>query len=246
MPELRAAKARSRSLLRRLGVDIRRYSPAQSFDARRARLLETRGITTVLDVGANTGQFASVLRKGGFAGRIVSLEPLSEPFKELAQRAASDARWTCHRIALGRQSGPAIMNVSRNSWSSSLLPIEERSVRYAPDSVYVGTERVEVARLDDVWSSLITHDEVVYIKLDVQGYELEVVGGASASTARSPAIELELSLVPLYTGQPLFREVIDELERIGFELFSLEPEFSDPVSGRLLQMNVILLGQATP
>jgi FkbM family methyltransferase len=213
-------------------------------DVRRARLLERLRIDLIVDAGANIGQYATEVRRSGYAGRIVSFEPLSAPFSKLVRLAAADPRWECRQAAVGDRDGWSTINVAGNDGqSSSFLEMLDRHVQAAQESAYVGRERVWCARLDSLLASGIGESERVWLKLDVQGHEVAALAGARRLLPRVAAIEAELSLVPLYRHQPLFREVIDYLEREGFGLVGLVPGFSDPRTGELLQMDGIFVRQ---
>ena len=109
---------------RHAGFEVHRYNPVRSLDARFFHLLGVHGVDGVYDVGANDGQFGTYLREGGYAGPIVSFEPLEEAHRTLAERARSDPAWTvAPRGAVGGESGVLNMQVAGNSTSSSLLPL---------------------------------------------------------------------------------------------------------------------------
>lgn len=222
-----------------LGIDIIRYSSTHFFELRRQKLIRRRRISLVLDVGANSGQYAMEIRRRGYRGRIVSFEPLSSAFQELRRNAALDALWAPMRLALGDEDGTATINVSRNSWSSSLLPLGPRHLSNAPDSAYVGTEEVSLARLDSVAPDLLEDDDEVLMKLDVQGYELRALLGSERTLEHVDLIEAELSLVPLYPGQALLEEVVAFLSERGFAPVWLEPGLYDERADHLLQVDVI-------
>jgi FkbM family methyltransferase len=230
--------------LRRLGYELRPYTPGPApyeEDMRRAKLLRSEAIDLVLDVGANVGQYAQRLRRAGYEQRIVSFEPLAAAFTELQQAAARDPLWESRRLALGDTDGSAEIHVAANSWSSSLLDLGQRHLASAPDSAYTGTETVPVARLDSVWDELVREGERVFLKLDVQGFEMHVLRGAEGHLERVAGVQAELALTSLYEGDTPWREVIDHLERRGFELAGLEPGFEDPETGRMLQADGILI-----
>ena len=105
-------------------------------------------------------------------------------------------------MALGAESGTAEIPVAGNSDSSSLLAMGERHVRSDPASVYVGTETVEVSTIDEVWHRIARHGEKVFLKLDVQGFELEALRGAERSLPRIHGAQVEPSAVPLNEGAP--------------------------------------------
>ena len=232
--------------LRRMGYELQPYDrgiPVQprDDDFRRVKLMASRGITVVLDVGANIGQFALRTRAAGYEGRIVSFEPMSAAFAELSERAGPDPAWDCRREALGSSTERSRINISQNSYSSSLLPIEDRHVGSAPGSAYVGAEEISVVPLDSIWDEVVASSDRPFLKLDVQGFELVALLGAERSLAGLAGVETELSLVPLYEGAPGYRDVIDHLERAGFRLAGLEPNFFDPETAELLQADAIFV-----
>jgi FkbM family methyltransferase len=233
--------------LRRLGYELHAYPPPIALDAddeRRSRLLAARAISLVLDVGANEGQYAQRLRAAGYGGRIVSFEPLAEVHARLERATASDRSWEARRLALGEEDGEAELNVAANTYSSSLLPMGERHLESAPQSAYVGTETVPAARLDSIWDELARERDRVWLKLDVQGYELHVLRGAAAKLATVDVVQAEMALVPLYEGDVPWRELVDWLGERGFRLAGLEAGFGDPDTGELLQADGIFLRDA--
>jgi len=235
-----------RAAARQFGIDIRRYSPRNDADLRRLRILETNCVDLVLDVGANVGQYGTKLRESGYSGRIVSFEPGCRAFAVLQDRAAADPGWRCERLVLGDHAGPARLSIANNLASSSLLDITELHLVAAPEARTVGTEEVLVRTLAEVLPNLIDETERPFLKVDVQGYELSVLRGAEDWMARILGAEIELSLTPLYRGQPLFREVLDFLEAADLALASLEPGLSDPRTGRLLQMDGLFVPRSSP
>jgi FkbM family methyltransferase len=232
------------SVLHRLGYELHPYPappPVDEADRRRQRLLRSRAVTLVLDVGANVGRYGESLRATGYRGRIVSFEPLSAPFAELAARSAQDPRWDARRLALGEEDGVAEINVAGNVASSSLLPMGARHLQSAPESAYIGTERIDTVRLEGVWDELAGPADRVWLKLDVQGYELHALRGAETILDRLEVIQAEMSLQHLYEGDVTWRELLAWLEERGFRLAGLEPGFEDPDSGELLQADGIFV-----
>ena len=124
IPLMTTMKQLARQVLHRVDVDIVRYR--KSTQAVRIRILRHVGVTVVLDVGANSGQYVQLLRRSGYGGRIVSFEPLSVAFAELSQGALGDPLWDCRRLAIGDEEGTTTIHVAGNSWSSSLLPMLDR------------------------------------------------------------------------------------------------------------------------
>jgi FkbM family methyltransferase len=242
----RALLGAQAAMRRWLRLDVRRWAPSGVAAARRLRILSDAGVSTVLDVGANRGQFAKELRAGGYGGRIVSFEPLGAAFTALEEAASDDPLWSCHRLALSDGEGEAELHVAGNAVSSSLLDMEARHLEAAPESRYVGVERVRQARLDALVDELALPTDGLYLKVDVQGYESRVIEGARAVLPRIVAIESELSLVPLYREQLLFREMLDLLDDAGYGPVSLEAAYADPRNGHVLQVDGIFLRRAAP
>ena len=205
------------------------------------KLMHNERIDLLLDVGANAGQYGQGMRGAGYRGRIVSFEPLADAHQRLTSVAAEDPAWETRRLALGEQDGTAQINVAGNSLSSSLLPMRERHLQAAPEAAFVRTEEVPTARLDSIWDEVTAGDERPWLKLDVQGFELHVLLGASDCLDRVRAVEAELSLVPLYEGDTPWRELIDWLGERGFSLAGIEAGFVDPKTRRMLQFDGIFL-----
>jgi FkbM family methyltransferase len=224
-------------LARRAGYDIVRYNLQAHPKTRFARLLEERGITLVLDIGANIGQFALELRSFGYRGRILSCEPGAEAFAQLQRQTAGDPGWTCRKVALGAREGSASLHLSANSQSSSLLQINARHVEAEPTSRTVAVETVPVTTVDALLAGEQKTGEKVFLKIDTQGFEHEVLAGATASLALLGGVQVEMSLQPLYEGQVLFDDLLALLRKAGFMLVDIEPVFHHPGTGELLQVD---------
>ncbi len=146
-------------MLRRLGYDLHRHIPALSSDAQRSAILDNQGVNLVLDVGANAGQFGLSLRASGYAGRIVSFEPLESARRILVAASAGDERWeVADRAAIGHEEEEIDLHVSANSVSSSALEMLDTHLRSAPGSHYVGVERVALRRLDALAATYMRPD----------------------------------------------------------------------------------------
>ncbi len=229
----------ARKVLKRMGRDVVAYDHTTHPVARRMHLLRIAGVNVVLDIGANVGHFGHELRELGYRGRIESFEPLKSAYSKLVEAARDDAMWKTHNCAVGSIDGTSEINVAANLQSSSLLAMLPRHLESAPYSSYQGIEQIEVRRLDSIAPGVVGSGDVVYIKSDTQGYEAEVVNGGEETLRRAVGVQMELSLVPLYSGETLLAEMIHELDERGFQLVSIEPAFADPVTGQLLQVDGI-------
>lgn len=219
-----------------MGFDVTRYPPLPDTLALRKRLMARFAIDTVLDVGANTGQYALQLRHElGFRGRIVSFEPSAGAYAALSRAAAGDPLWRAVHCALGDEDAEANMHVAGNSVSSSLLDMLPAHEKAAPASTYVGSERITVRRLDGLFDDLCAPGASVYLKIDTQGFERHVLDGAGSALRRVGTLQLELSFRPLYRGELPFHQMVCYLRERHYALIALEPGFADPRSGELLQ-----------
>lgn len=172
-------------------------------------------LRTVVDVGANKGQFALLALELFPAATVHAFEPLAEPHARLAAWSAGEPRLVRHRLALATASGTVVMQVAARDDSSSLRSITPRQVAQFPGTHRVGEESVAVARLDGVLGpgDLIAP---AFLKIDVQGSELDVLRGAGALLDRFDWVYAECSFVELYGGQALAGEVATFLAAAGF------------------------------
>jgi FkbM family methyltransferase len=223
-----------------IGLEVKRKNLDEDPLVQLCRGLKKAGVTCVFDIGANTGQFATDLRRCGYDGKIISFEPLPTEHSILMDKSKYDPLWIVHeRVAIGAKREKAQINISRNSVSSSLLPMLESHKSSAPKSEYIENSEVDVIDLDSVMIKYIKQDDLCFIKIDTQGYESFVIEGAKELIKRAKGIMCELSLIPLYEGQALWVEIIDRLRIDGFMLWSYHPGFYDSKTGRTLQVDAI-------
>lgn len=195
-------------------------------------------ITVLIDVGANKGQYARDCRKQGYKGKIVSFEPLPETYEVLSGFAKKDQFWSVHdRCAIGAESGETEINIAQNSLSSSILPMMKAHIDAASSSRYVGKAKTNVIPLDSIFDLYCKPDDKIFLKIDTQGFESEVLKGAEKSLAKIAVVQLEMSIVPLYEGQKLYDYFIDYFKERGFFLWSIEAGFCDRASGQHLQFD---------
>ncbi len=207
--------------------------------ARRQRTFETTGVTVLLDVGANEGQFAALVRARGFEGRLVSFEPVPEAYEKLAQARAADASWTGVHAALGSRRGTLPMTVTADTRCSSLLPVGAIA-EYIPVAAPARTIEVPVERLDALWEELVRTGDVVALKIDTQGYEVSVLDGLGERLAEVTVLEVELALLPLYEGGSALEVLLPWLTAAGFGVVSLDDGHVDRATGQVLDVDVLL------
>jgi FkbM family methyltransferase len=240
------------NLLRRNGYDIVRRAPAQPGAASAHPVihypptawLDAHPIRTILDIGANAGDFALTMA-GRFPGaRILSFEPLAGPYAELARKTAGEPRCTAIRCAVGEADSTIEMRPCTYSPSSSLLPMTDVHREAFPFTAGEGSpEVIRVRRLDDIAAETDLEDEML-VKIDVQGFEGHVIRGGMATLRRARGIIVETSFVPLYDGQPSFDDVYRALCGLGFVYAGNWDQLPDAKTGRVLQADAIFLRSA--
>jgi len=225
-----------RSLLRSAGLDVRWYrgAPPHSLEA----LLALYGVETVFDIGANAGMSGRYLRNLGFRGTIVSFEPVMRYYRELEREAANDPHWLCENVAVGDAEGEMEINVSgAGGASSSFLQITAAATSHVPELAYVGRERVRVRTVDALAREHYPHGDRLFLKLDVQGYERNVLEGARETLDRIVGLRIELSVLRCYEGEPLLCDMLPYLQSLGFSLAGIEPAWSDPRTQEVFQLD---------
>ncbi|MBS4058919.1 MAG: FkbM family methyltransferase [Bacteroidetes bacterium] len=231
----------SRKIVRDYGWDLNVVPLIGGVSGERLlKLLTVQNIDLVIDVGANQGQYANQLFELGYTGKVLSFEPLSLAYQKLQTASRAYPSWeVAERCAVGDIDDEIEINVSRNSFSSSILPIQPTHTNLAPDSEYIGTEKVKIVRLDTVLPKYFRQAKAPFLKIDVQGFDEQVLAGASAILPQIKGLQLELSLVELYKGEKLFQEMLAKAFDLGFELHNLFPEFTDEKTGRLMQADAV-------
>lgn len=218
---------RIRNLLRTRGYEIVRSERSSNLLALHlSHLLPRYGINCVLDVGAREGEFGWWLRGTGYTGRIVSYEPIAAHVSTLRALAERDGNWEVRPYALGAEDTTAALNVTQlTHFSSFREPGELAAASYTEETRVVGRPEVAVHRLDGVFDDAVAgiDDPRVYLKLDTQGWDLEVLRGAEGCLDRVTALQSEMSFRALYVDMPSFAEAWDAVSGYGFEMSGVFP-----------------------
>jgi FkbM family methyltransferase len=206
-------------------------------------LIRKLNINCVFDVGANRGQYGRFLREWGYKGRIISFEPVSADFAVLKEQAAADPDWQAHQIALGETEAEKEINVTSDSLFNSFLE---------PSAFIIGQglrveqrERVRIRPLDALFDQCLENitDPQPYLKLDTQGYDFKVLGGAKNAIQHIAAMQVELSVKAVYKNAPYYLEGIGRLEEMGFEVTGLFPIARDNAL-RVLEFDCVMVRTA--
>lgn len=199
----------------------------------------TLELIAFLDVGANIGQTGNELRDLGYTGRIVSFEPQRKAYSKLYEVATLDPKWDAFNYGLGNRNAMNRLNISGLDASSSFLQFTENAIANLPDLVYVDSEMVETKRLDSVYTEICGKSKCVFLKIDTQGYESQVLEGCGETIANIVGLQLELSIVPQYAGEFLAEDMIKLIRGFGFTPYWFLPGHRNRYTSQLYQMDVI-------
>jgi len=205
-------------------------------------LLRELDVNCVLDVGANVGQYARRLRAGGYAGRIVSFEPVAALADELRRAASDDPDWQVMQCALGEVDEETEINV-RPGAMSSLLPSSDFGKTWSKRLRETEAQTIQVRRLDGVFAEAVAgiDEPRVYLKLDTQGFDLQAFAGGGECLKQVVGMQSEVSCVPIYDNMPRLPEQISTYEAQGFEITGMFPVTRHRASLRVIEFDVTMV-----
>jgi FkbM family methyltransferase len=205
-------------------------------------LIRQLGVNCVLDVGANVGQYARRLRRGGYAGRIVSFEPVPAIAEKLRDAARDDPEWRVVECALGDADEEAEINVRPGSMSS-LLPSSEFGKTWHDRLKEAEAQKISVRRLDGLFDEAVAgiDEPRVYLKLDTQGYDMQAFAGAGDRLKEIAGMQSEVACVPIYDGMPRLPDQIAAYESAGFEITGMFPVTRHRASLRVIEFDVTMV-----
>lgn len=208
----------ARSLARMKGWELSKRLQEEAI----RNLLSERHVDLVVDCGANVGEFGSQLRKRGYKGRILSIEPSTSAFVKLANRSLRDPEWDAHKGALGSEAAKLSLNIGSHGEgelssfyqsAKSVLPID-----------FAGTELVNVVRFDQLLDDLdVEDDRHIFLKVDTQGHDLEVMRGVGDRLKQVVGFMTEMSVQPIYEGTPSHWQMLEFAREAGFEPIAFMP-----------------------
>lgn len=199
-------------------------------------------LLTIIDVGANKGQFALACRVWAPYARIISFEPLKTPAKTFKTLFGGDANVSLYEVAVGPKIQRSVIHVSEHEDSSSLLPIGPNQIALFPGTNEKGVVEIDVAPL----SSYLMPEDIKspsMLKLDVQGFEMEALKGCESMIKKFDFIYCECSFIELYSGQKLAFEIIEWLHQRQFNFVGISNVSFDP-TGQAIQADFLFKQEA--
>lgn len=232
-----------RPLAALFGYDIVRNSRDVFLERHLHNMFQKHGIDTVIDVGANEGQYGKMLRNIGFTGTILSFEPLSDAYQILSTRARSDKNWHTYNFALGDREEELDLNVTNyNDFSSFLLPNAYSESTFQHKSRVDRHETVTIRMLDNVFNDLPdTSNQKIHLKMDTQGYDLKVFSGATNSLQHVRTMQSEISIRELYEGMPDYITSLSAFRDAGFNISGLFPVTRDKNDLSVIEFDCVMV-----
>ncbi|MEY2778192.1 MAG: hypothetical protein RL008_288 [Actinomycetota bacterium] len=217
------------------GIGSKMDSPFTSI----VRNLQESKVSNVIDIGANVGQFGLDIRRHGFQGQIISYEPVFETFSSLTHTMKRHQPWKAFQLGLGSSESERTINISGNAGlSSSILEMGSLHLEIFPNSATVAKQKISISTIDKQLTVLGLQPHEIMLKLDVQGFEAEVLKGAFHSLSKIPLCYLEVSITPLYEGEMSFLPILIELSKFGHEVIDVFRGMKAN-DGRLLQLDIL-------
>ncbi len=227
-----------RKLIQKTGFDFHRYFPGVD----KYKYFHSLSIKTVLDIGANIGQFAKEIREKLPGVKIYSFEPIKECFEKLEENMKEDRNFKAFNFALGDKNENLKMNKSSYTPSSSILEMANIHKTLFPHTKENKPEQITVKKLDDVAKDLnLTVDEQILIKIDVQGFEDKVIEGGKETLQKARVIIIENSFIALYDNQPLFDDIYEKLKPLGFVYSGSLQEKLDKKTGQIISEDSLFI-----
>ena len=223
-------------------TNVNNVLPGKKLSAARSIILKKCDL--VVDIGSNDGQWMTDVRKNGYSGRALCIEPLLKNYNKLKSSKLGDTIFL--NCAVGNSNGHLIMNeASNNGLSSSVLELDDFHKNGAPEIKYIRKERVESKKLSKILSVHKDKYKYIFIKIDTQGYEFEVLRSLSKKNFDTIyAFEVEVNLVSTYKGTHLIEDIIRFLRIKGFRPLRIESGFGMPNFGQQLQVDILFVKNA--
>lgn len=223
------------------GIIYKYLRRKNQYQTDRVKILNTINTDVLVDVGANIGLYSHSIRHNGFKGKIISFEPQNSAFKMLSDLSKSDNNWYIQNFGLGAEEKTLDINLSQNSVSSSILPLESALNELCPEAGYIGKQSINIKRLDTVIDEYCSKNDNIFVKIDTQGYETEVIEGAKNCIDRIVGFQIELSFIELYKGEKNILDMIIYLNNLGYKLVYIEPGWNNQETGFGVQVDGIFV-----
>ena len=229
-------------IARLFGYEMIKRKKQPTLNTHLINLINRHAIELVLDVGANFGQFGTMLRNEGYKGEIHSFEPVSKTFESLSAKCSGDHRWFVHQVAMGDVCGEKTIHVTESSNLSSFLEPNDFGKEEFKRIKVVSEEVVEVSTIENFLTTQMPDFDKrrILLKMDTQGYDLNVFKGSLKVLGSIVCVLSEISLTPIYSNMPHYVDSLKKYEEYGFVVTGFFP-ISRKDNLSLIEMDCTLL-----
>ena len=210
--------------LNKYGYECIRKKKNPTLKSHLFNLIDQYLIDIVIDVGANHGQFGNLLRSIGYKGEILSFEPTKKSFEILSEASSRDDRWKIYPLGLGDKKISEKINIFESSDFNSLLqPNDMGKATFKNKLKKLHSESINIETLNRILAPHALKGRRIFLKMDTQGYDLNVFKGASKYYSNIACLLTEISLQPIYQKMPDYHETLSFYESKGFAVSGLYP-----------------------
>ena len=236
-----------KKLINKIGLNLSKFNLDNNRDYRLNFFLKHQSIDCVLDVGANSGQYGTLLRDIGYKNKIISFEPIPEAYKKLNELIKKDNLWEAFNFGLGNKTDELEINISKNLLSNSILKMNEDYFKVGSEIMtshdiestkYISKEKIKIKTLTEFMLTNKLDYKNIFLKMDVQGYEDKILEGIE-NFDNIEGMQVEMSLINLYENQMIFEDLYKKIKTQGYELWDFRRGFSNVKNGRIFQMDGI-------
>ena len=204
--------------------------------------IKKNNITLVLDVGANMGHYSEGIRMFGYEKKIVAFEPINRLYVLLDEKFENDKKVKVYNLALGNEKKELEINIASNNGSSSSILKPKLVKKEFKNISFNKKETIKIQKLDNIINEFSNSKDNIYLKLDVQGFEKNVIEGSLKTLNRIKIIQLETSTIQLYEGENTIDEIISYMYKKKFVLIDIIGSLKNN-KGQLIQTDLIFLNK---
>jgi len=227
-----------------VGAHVGRFPSPDSLQGHLLSFFRLNRINCVIDVGAHLGEYFETLSEIGYEGRVVSFEPVEANHAVLARKASGEKRWRVRKLALGSEPAIKEINIYQGSVFNSFLNSSHYGAAQFGDVIErITSEQVQVARLDSVFADCIAGIERprVFLKMDTQGWDLEVLQGAGGILNQIVGIQSELPALQCYDRMIPYTRALEHYQALGFQITGIFPVARDKDKLRVVEFDCVML-----
>ena len=211
--------------LKYFNLQINKITLSNNFYYHIVQTLKNYDIDLVIDIGANEGQFAKKIIDYGFKNKIISFEPIKKVNKILRSNSKNHQNWIVNKsFGFGNLNQTKLINVSKNSVSSSILEINKKHLRAQPDAMTISKEKIRLVTLNSYLNKYKFKNKKIFIKIDTQGYEKKIILGAKKVLNRVTGLMIEASISKVYKNETDYMAIINLMKKLGFMFGQLKED----------------------